>query len=214
MLATTSNRTAKLLAAAEAALRDAQHLPGEVAATYRAQLSDAIARVQAEERAVKGHLTEVFLKVLKSRRPRNAKLAPVPAVGPGVTIQAHGGVSVDGLEQVAAMMQRLDATLRAPVKPIYDENGILVGARRSALPGDESSAGGATLAAMEARLKAVEQKPAMKYRGVWKSEARYDAGDITTDGGSMWHCNRSTMARPGTSGDWTLAVKRGRDAHR
>jgi len=211
MLATTPSRTAQLLAAAEAALRDAQHLPGEVAATYRAQLSDAIAQVQAEERALKRYWTGVFLKVLKSRRPRNAKRAPVPAVGPGVTIQAHGGVSVDGLEEVAAMMQRLDATLRSPVKPVYDANGILIGARRSALPGDESSDGGATLAAMEARLKAVEKKPLMRYRGVWKAEVRYDEGDVATLGGSMWHADCSTTARPGTSDDWTLCVKRGRD---
>jgi hypothetical protein len=49
------------------------------------------------------------------------------------------------------------------------------------------------------------------YQGVWK-EADYTLGDFVSHAGSIWHCNVDvTQAKPGTSEDWTLAVKRGRD---
>jgi hypothetical protein len=40
----------------------------------------------------------------------------------------------------------------------------------------------------------------------------YDVGDLVTSGGSAWYCGRSTTSAPGTSGDWQLMVKHGRDA--
>lgn len=49
------------------------------------------------------------------------------------------------------------------------------------------------------------------YRGVWV-EGRYSKGDLVTWGGSMWHAEKDTEAKPdGGEGDWKLAVKRGRD---
>lgn len=60
------------------------------------------------------------------------------AHGGGVTIRSEH-VTVDGMEHVAGMMERLDATLRSPVKPIYGPDGMLVGARRE-LPEDEPAA--------------------------------------------------------------------------
>lgn len=49
------------------------------------------------------------------------------------------------------------------------------------------------------------------YRGVWK-EGEYELGDFVTMAGSLWHCDvAKTQTKPGTSEDWTLAVKRGRD---
>jgi len=50
------------------------------------------------------------------------------------------------------------------------------------------------------------------YRDVWKEDKEYELGDFVTWAGSVWHCNaEKTQAKPGTSDDWTLAVKRGRD---
>jgi integrin beta 3 len=49
------------------------------------------------------------------------------------------------------------------------------------------------------------------HRGVW-TKRLYEVGDICTWNGSMWHCEKSmTEAQPGTSPDWKLVVKAGRD---
>lgn len=63
----------------------------------------------------------------------------------------------------------------------------------------------------ETRSEAVV--PLQVYRGVW-ADGDYLEGDTATWAGSLWHCNRSaTKAKPGDgSTDWTLAVKKGRDA--
>ncbi|WP_395066183.1 hypothetical protein [Paraburkholderia silvatlantica] len=58
--------------------------------------------------------------------------------------------------------------------------------------------------------------PVMIYRGVYEYGRRYEAGDVVTFGGSVWHCNVATGAKPDEHTvdpvkPWTLAVKRGRD---
>lgn len=54
--------------------------------------------------------------------------------------------------------------------------------------------------------------PVQVYKGVF-TDAEYQQGDTATWAGSLWHCNvTGTKAKPGDgSGDWTLAVKKGRD---
>jgi hypothetical protein len=68
---------------------------------------------------------------------------------------------------------------------------------------------------MDARVKALEAKPAMEYRGTWTAEQTYSPGDCVTDHGSIWHCHRqatSAAQRPGTSPPhWQLACKKGAD---
>lgn len=54
--------------------------------------------------------------------------------------------------------------------------------------------------------------PGVRYLGVHVRGKTYDVGDLVTAGGSAWYCGRTTTAAPGTSGDWQLMVKRGRDA--
>ena len=58
----------------------------------------------------------------------------------------------------------------------------------------------------------LEARPEFKYLGVWDAKTQYVPGCFVTDKGSIWHCNDITMARPGDSLAWTLAVKHGRDA--
>jgi hypothetical protein len=58
--------------------------------------------------------------------------------------------------------------------------------------------------------------PVLVYRGVYEYGRRYDAGDVVTFAGSLWHCNAATGAKPDEHTEdavkpWTLAVKRGRD---
>lgn len=66
---------------------------------------------------------------------------------------------------------------------------------------------------LETRIAALENKePTLKYCGVWEEHRLYVRGNFCTDHGSIWHCERSTRARPNTNDDWVLAVKRGKDA--
>lgn len=58
------------------------------------------------------------------------------------------------------------------------------------------------------RIKALEERPQAVYRGVW-SEGDYQKGDMVTQGGGLWHCQRATEAKPGADDSWRLAVKRG-----
>lgn len=64
---------------------------------------------------------------------------------------------------------------------------------------------GATSTAQSFRL------PVMLDRTVFKDGTTYEAGDVTSYGGSMWIAQRPTKAAPGTNADWRLSVKRGRD---
>lgn len=48
-------------------------------------------------------------------------------------------------------------------------------------------------------------------QGTYRSGAQYQKGDMVTFGGSSWIAQRDTTAKPETSPDWRLAVKRGRD---
>lgn len=64
------------------------------------------------------------------------------------------------------------------------------------------------------RVKAIGTMriPAQIQRGVWVEGKSYDRGDVVTWGGSQFHANDTTTAKPGEgSSDWTLVVKRGRD---
>lgn len=57
--------------------------------------------------------------------------------------------------------------------------------------------------------------PVLLYRGVHVAGKAYAPGDVVTWGGSLWHANADTTARPGDvagASAWTLAVKHGRDA--
>lgn len=64
---------------------------------------------------------------------------------------------------------------------------------------------------MEKRIEALERRKAFKYMGPHYDGAYYNPGEFVSLGGSMWHCNEPTTARPGDSSHWTLAVKHGRD---
>lgn len=55
------------------------------------------------------------------------------------------------------------------------------------------------------------QLPYLKYQGVFTEGKSYVPGDAVTWGGSMWHCQAETSAKPGESKDWLLCVQRGRE---
>lgn len=54
--------------------------------------------------------------------------------------------------------------------------------------------------------------PFQRQKGVYVEGKTYAEGDLVTWGGSQFHANAETTAKPGEgSKDWTLVVKRGRD---
>ncbi|WP_374474432.1 hypothetical protein [Arenimonas sp.] len=61
------------------------------------------------------------------------------------------------------------------------------------------------------RVEALEAH-GIKYVGVYQPSGDYERGHIVTHQGSAWHAVRPTRAVPGSSGDWQLMVKAGRDA--
>jgi BMFP domain-containing protein YqiC len=70
------------------------------------------------------------------------------------------------------------------------------------------------LSVLEERIANLEARPTVKYLGVWKEGKSYVSGSMVTDRGSVWHCARATMQRPGSpppNDDWVLACKRGQD---
>lgn len=64
----------------------------------------------------------------------------------------------------------------------------------------------------DVRKEFAMQIPAIIHRGIFKKDAAYQPGDLTTWGGSMWLAKNDTQNKqPGTSTDWQLVVKCGRD---
>jgi hypothetical protein len=85
--------------------------------------------------------------------------------------------------------------------------GLLVGRGASAGKLDEVESLIRCVDELKARVRALEARPAgMKYVGVWRGIG-YEPGSVCTHDGSMWFCNATTMAKPGTGADWTLCVK-------
>lgn len=68
-----------------------------------------------------------------------------------------------------------------------------------------------TIKALERRIHQLEAQPTVKYLGVYQQDKAYGVGNMVTAQGGIWHANRATTQRPGSSPDWTLAVKRSAD---
>jgi hypothetical protein len=69
------------------------------------------------------------------------------------------------------------------------------------------------LANITEKLASLEQLIAdFEYRGVWSAGENYRKGNSVTFGGGVWMCRHTTLAKPGESDDWQLAVKRGEPA--
>ena len=62
------------------------------------------------------------------------------------------------------------------------------------------------------RIAEMEKQTTLEYCGVWGAGNLYGKGNICTHHGSAWHANYETSGEPGKHDDWTLMVKRGRDA--
>ncbi|HYT69701.1 MAG TPA: hypothetical protein VEL51_24995 [Vicinamibacterales bacterium] len=65
-------------------------------------------------------------------------------------------------------------------------------------------------AAIVARLKALEDRPALTYAGVFEHGVAYREGALVTRSGSLWLALHDTRATPGSDPEkWRLVVKSG-----
>ena len=72
---------------------------------------------------------------------------------------------------------------------------------------------GEDLDELGARVKELEQRPRLLYRGVWAKDEEYVEGDCVTCAGSMWIAKARSCAVDPRQGPglWQLCVKAGRD---
>lgn len=135
-------------------------------------------------------------------------------LGPSIVGRREAG---DEMDDAAIMAEVFTAILQEALGPVV--------ARLKAL-----EQAGAEVTALGSRLEVLEASapvpgpagpagppgppgPGFSYRGVHVAGKSYEPGDCVTAGGSLWHCNTATEARPGDDAQaWTLAVKHGRDA--
>jgi hypothetical protein len=115
-------------------------------------------------------------------------------------------------EQLAAFSAEVEA------HPFYREMIKIYGAARAEKAPSRSEFWGLVVQLMNvyeqlaARVKELEQRPTVKYLGIFREGKVYPPGSMVTHQGGIWHAERSTLMRPGDGAvDWTLAVKRGRD---
>jgi hypothetical protein len=62
------------------------------------------------------------------------------------------------------------------------------------------------------RIETLEQRPVVKYCGVYDQAKAYVPGNMVTHNGSIWHCASACEGQKPPGPSWTLAVKRGKDA--
>ena len=64
------------------------------------------------------------------------------------------------------------------------------------------------IAALEARVAALEAEPRLRFRGVYQDPAQYSPGDAVTRQGGLWICEAATSGAFDHE-CWVLAVKKG-----
>ena len=85
-------------------------------------------------------------------------------------------------------------------RPDASENTIIVGAIASVITDITT--------ALHERIKALEERQNLQYKGTWKSSEAYAADTLTTHRGSMWISLKQTISQPGTDHDsWRLVSK-------
>jgi hypothetical protein len=64
------------------------------------------------------------------------------------------------------------------------------------------------IAALEARVALLEEKPSINFRGVFEAGKSYVPGDAVTCHGGLWICRAETVGPPSQDFvGWSLAVK-------
>lgn len=114
---------------------------------------------------------------------------------------------IDQMKLVEGIRDYIAAGMRAAASKIKSESEKL----REEM-NQQRVADAERFATLHRRIDQLEEaRREFRYCGTWQRGASYREGTFLTDDGSLWTCLRDTSARPGTSADWQLCVKRGRD---
>lgn len=63
---------------------------------------------------------------------------------------------------------------------------------------------------LQARIKALEDRPTVRYVGTHQTGLQYQPGELLTRGGSLWLCLKATSTTPGLDDSYRLVVKQGK----
>lgn len=93
---------------------------------------------------------------------------------------------------------------------IFKEHRDRLAALESRLSGAEREKANADAQGLEARIAALEKRPAVKFCGTWQRDKSYAVGDAATHHGGLWICQADTSGEPSKDFvGWRLAVKSG-----
>ena len=105
-------------------------------------------------------------------------------------------------------VSKVRAIVRAEIGKNNEEFEQAIGEALRTLLGEAE----ARCVALEARINRLEAALAeRRYVGQWEHGKQYRAGNLTTFASGIWHANADTREKPGTNGDWSCAVPKGRD---
>jgi hypothetical protein len=123
--------------------------------------------------------------------------------------QAEIDALMDGIAPVIAESRGMTrAAIAAIAKQIRDE--VQTGINLVCTRIDEREA--QIRKDFENRVAAIESR-GIEFRGTWQRACDYARGAMVVNNGSLWACTaEQTRTEPGTSPDWQLAAKAGRDA--
>ncbi|MBR1154818.1 hypothetical protein JQ575_29940 [Bradyrhizobium sp. JYMT SZCCT0428] len=105
----------------------------------------------------------------------------------------QAGLSDQRLKEIEALM----AAMATPIRDFVE---------KSMRPGIDR------LIKLEQIAADIQQRPTLKYLGIWSAEKSYEPGTFVTHSGSIWYTDvKSVGVRPGEGANviWKLAVKRG-----
>ncbi len=153
---------------------------------------------------------EAIREELKSFQPRQEAPAAVPEGLMDRVKLLESSTDVDVLmKQVSETRDKFIALEKQTIERYGDiKERVAVLEARPVVPGPQGEPGPVGPSGKDGR----DGDAQLPYLGVYQEGKEYSVGQMTTWGGSMWHCNTLTTSKPGEGNkDWTLMVKRGRD---
>lgn len=192
---------------------------------------DAKALAATTAEIVKSHVAREVAPLMK--RIEALESRPMPEKGekgdPGESIRGETGIGVAGalIDRSGVLVLTLSDGTTRDLGPVVGKDGQDGKDGADGLPG-EPGKDGFSLTDFDANVSEdgrtillsfeqesdrfeVEMKfPVPIYRGVFKEGQEYEAGDMVTWGGSVWHCQEKTADKP-DAGPWKLAVKKGQN---
>lgn len=202
-------------------------------ASHRSNLLDGKAFGAEMTEIVKGYVDRATapllqrIETLEKRQPEKGEKGE-----PGQSIRGETGVGVAGalIDRSGVLILTLSDGTQRDLGPVMGKDGLDGANGADGLPGEPGTPGkdgfsltdfdvsaGADARSIiwsfeqgEQRFEVEMKHPIPIYRGVFKDGADYEPGDMVTWGGSVWHCDEKTTAKPDV-GPWRLSVKKGRD---